>query len=447
MFAQPDTAWRKFAVLPLTLACACSVLAADVVVQPAAGSALVVKDAAGAAERLRVQEDGRIAIPGWQSLPSQGTQMCIDFVAGQMGPCAATVGFSLPYAQTVNDAATLFNVTQSGSGGALRGAISSNGNVNPVLTLEHQGQGNGLEVTLPATSSARGINVQHNGVGPGVFVNSQGGNSIWGIVNSISSAAIIGDGGSGEIIVARHSGVVCGANIGKCNGIGAIVGRHDGPGGPAVRGFVTDPEGGVGVLGQAGISGGTGHGGRFENVNAANTDAALVATTRSASGNIALFEGQGGKARIDSAGRGFFDGGTQTGGADVAELIPTKGLLPRPGDVVEIDPDNALHYRLSSGAESALVAGVITTKPGVLMNAGVADAPGIPALALVGRVPVKVTLEGGTIKPGDLLVSAAKAGHAKKAPAQVTPGTVIGKALQPHVDGETGLVEMLVMTR
>jgi hypothetical protein len=57
------------------------------------------------------------------------------------------------------------------------------------------------------------------------------------------------------------------------------VGRHDGTGGFGVRGFVTDPNGAIGVIGQAGISGGTGTGVRAENVNAANNDNALEAVT------------------------------------------------------------------------------------------------------------------------------------------------------------------------
>ena len=76
-----------------------------------------------------------------------------------------------------------------------------------------------------------------------------------------------------------------------------------------------------------------------------------------------------------------------------------------------------------------------------------AEASGLPALALAGRVPVKVTLEGGAIRPGDLQVSASLKGHAKRASGAVLPGTVIGKALQSHAEGSTGLVEMLVMTR
>ncbi len=57
-------------------------------------------------------------------------------------------------------------------------------------------------MTLPNTSGARGVSVQHNGVGPGVFSNTVGGNSIWGVVGSISAAALIGDSTSGEAVVA-----------------------------------------------------------------------------------------------------------------------------------------------------------------------------------------------------------------------------------------------------
>ncbi|MGB3068844.1 MAG: hypothetical protein WBC18_09865 [Ottowia sp.] len=423
-----------------------AVQAADVVVQPSAGSGLVVKDSLGSTERWRVQESGQVSIPGWQTLPVQTAQVCINFMAGIFGPCAPTVGFAVPYAATVSNAATLFDITQSGSGGTVRAAISDTGNSNTVMTVSTSGVGGGVDVQLPGTSGARAINVNHAGVGPGVFVQTQGGNSLWGIVTSISAAAVIGDSASGEAVVGRQTGAVCGQNIGKCHGIGAVVGRHDGEGGYGVRGFVTDPNGAIGVIGQVGISGGTGVAGRFENVNAANGGNTLEVASNG-NGNLAVFYKGGNVARIDSTGKGFFNGGTQTGGADVAELINTKGRLPQPGDVVEIDPENAMHYRLSSGAESSLVAGVITTKPGVLMNAGVEDVAGIPALALVGRVPVKVTLEGGAIKPGDLLVSATLPGHAKRAPASVAPGTVIGKALQAYANGETGSVEMLVMTR
>ncbi|MDR2335603.1 MAG: hypothetical protein LBE61_19225 [Burkholderiaceae bacterium] len=422
--------------------------AADVVIQPSSGSGLVVKDSSGGTERLRVQEDGKISMPGVGGMPQQTTPMCIDVVLGFIGPCPVTSGFALPYSATVSSPQILFDATQTGAGGALRGAISNASSTQTVITGTTSGLGSGIDVLLTnGGNGARGVNVSHAGVGPGVFANAKSGNAIWGVTGSISAAGVIGDNPYGEAVVGRAGNGTnenCGGS--GCSGIGAVVGRHDGINGIGLRGFVTNPGGGIGVLGQVGISGGVGAAGRFENVNAANTANALEVVSNS-TGNVAYFVGKNGKARIDNAGKGFFDGGTQTGGADVAELINTKGLLPQPGDVVEIDPDNAMHYRLSSKAESTMVAGVITTKPGVLMNAGIEDAAGLPALALVGRVPVKVTLEGGAIRPGDLLVSASVEGHAKRATGQILPGTVIGKALQAHLQGDQGVVEMLVMTR
>jgi hypothetical protein len=132
----------------------------------------------------------------------------------------------------------------------------------------------------------------------------------------------------------------------------------------------------------------------------------------------------------------------------VAEIVKASGD-PRPGDVVEIDPDHDGQFRLAATPNSTAVAGVISTSPGVLMNAPGADAAQAaagPQLALVGRVPVKVSAENGAIRPGDLLVASSTPGHAMRAPANPAPGTVIGKALGSLKHG-SGIVEMLVMLR
>jgi hypothetical protein len=138
---------------------------------------------------------------------------------------------------------------------------------------------NALNIEMSASTGARGISVNQTGVGPGVFVNDVGGNALWGITGSISSAAVIGDSSSGEAVVGRQTGAICENNPGNCNGIGSVVGRHDGEGGYGVRGFVTDPNGAIGVLGQAGISGGSGVAVRGENVNAASSRNAVEAVT------------------------------------------------------------------------------------------------------------------------------------------------------------------------
>lgn len=124
------------------------------------------------------------------------------------------------------------------------------------------------------------------------------------------------------------------------------------------------------------------------------------------------------------------DGGTQNSGADLAEFVPTSGTAPQPGDVVEIDPT---------------VAGVISTQPGVTLNAqqpALASTEG-PALALAGRIPVKATNANGAIHIGDLLVASSLPGHAMRASATPAPGSVIGKALA-NFDAADGVLSMLV---
>ena len=125
-------------------------------------------------------------------------------------------------------------------------------------------------------------------------------------------------------------------------------------------------------------------------------------------------------------------------GADLAEMYQSTEKLV-PGDVVSIDTtrDNAIVK--TKVAEDPLVAGVISTEPGLLMNQ---NEKGYK-LALVGKVPTKVCNEGGAIKRGDLLVSASIPGYAKKAGDNPKVGTVIGKALE-NLDSQKGTILVLV---
>lgn len=128
----------------------------------------------------------------------------------------------------------------------------------------------------------------------------------------------------------------------------------------------------------------------------------------------------------------------ETAGADLAEMYSSTELLV-PGDVVSIDTakDNAIVK--TKVADDTMVVGVISTKPGLLMNK---TEKGYE-LALVGKVPTKVCNEGGSIKRGDMLVSASMAGYAKKAGDNPKTGTVIGKALE-NFDSVTGTILVLV---
>ena len=186
---------------------------------------------------------------------------------------------------------------------------STAGSTNDVASLTQAGLGNGLSVNVTnASNGARGVSVSQSGFGPGVFATSTGGNASWGITQNISAAGVIGDNLIGEAVVGRTGSQTAGG--GSNAGIGAVVGRNDGPDAYGVRGFVTDADGGFGVLGQAGISGGTGSGLRGENVNAANSGNGVEGSTNGPGAGVFGTETSTNAAAL--AGR--FDGNVQING-------------------------------------------------------------------------------------------------------------------------------------
>jgi len=155
--------------------------------------------------------------------------------------------------------------------------------------------------------------------------------------------------------------------------------------------------------------------------------------------------------RIDKDGKGFFNGGTQTGGADYADLVTVKGRSSdyQPGDVMVISDDPARPFTRSPKPYARNVAGIYSTKPGVVgSKRGIADpADNEIPLALTGIVPCKVSCEKGPIRMGDLLVTSRTPGYAMKATdSHRMLGAVVGKALQPLKKGR-GVIEVLVTLR
>jgi len=117
------------------------------------------------------------------------------------------------------------------------------------------------------------------------------------------------------------------------------------------------------------------------------------------------------------------------------------------GDLLVIDPTASRHLALAQQPYSTLVAGIYSTKPGMLGSTRTADEPAakdeVP-LAVVGIVPCKVTTENGAIQVGDLLVTSSIPGHAMKGTDRTKMlGAVVGKALEPLQQG-TGVLLVLV---
>ena len=156
------------------------------------------------------------------------------------------------------------------------------------------------------------------------------------------------------------------------------------------------------------------------------------------------------KFRVDTNGAVFADGGFSASGADFAESVAVRG--PRseyePGDVLEIDRAAHRGLTLSRHPYATLVAGIYSTKPGVLASPHAIDDAGSRAgeipLAIVGIVPCKVTTENGSIAPGDLLVTSSRPGYAMKGTDRRRMlGAVVGKALEPLPSGK-GVIQVLV---
>jgi hypothetical protein len=169
-----------------------------------------------------------------------------------------------------------------------------------------------------------------------------------------------------------------------------------------------------------------------------------------------IFLGQAGedpfpatKVRIDGNGRGFFNGGTQMGGADFAEsmepVVDKDGH--EPGDVLVIAANRSRAVDRAAEPYSTRVAGIYSTKPGVLATSHGMDDPRLLTeipMAIVGIVQCKVSAENGSIERGDLLVTSSTPGHAMKGTDRARMiGAVVGKALEPLPSGK-GVIQVLV---
>jgi trimeric autotransporter adhesin len=189
---------------------------------------------------------------------------------------------------------------------------------------------------------------------------------------------------------------------------------------------------------------------------ASGTGNALSVNHTGASGNLAVFKNNSSNvARIDKSGVGYFNGGTLSTGADVAEMFEVEGSKSQyePGDVLVISESTDRTVEKSNSSNSTRVAGVYATKPGVRLTEREIDQSidDLVPMGVVGVIPTKVCRENGPIKRGDLLVTSSKSGHAMKAiPVNINgvliypTGAILGKALENFDGNDSGLIKVLV---
>ncbi|MBB4806818.1 hypothetical protein HNP38_002114 [Chryseobacterium defluvii] len=403
-------------------------------------------------------------------------------------------------------AAGIFGIS-SGTGGraGLFYASNPSGNGASLIALT---DGNGNAITANAGKDGNGVETNVDGAGNALYAwvpsFSDGRAGRFEIFNEdnendVISVKTVGNGIAGNFRVDRNTGTSP-AVKGEVNsmfanfGTAGVFGLSSGTGGYAGLFYSSNPSGNGpailaltdgnanGITANAGgngdgveascdgngnaISGfipnfGTGKAGRFANFNNANSQPVVHVTTtgtgstllvnhQGPSGNIAVYQSASvNVARINKAGRGFFNGGTQASGADVAEAFDVEGNISsyEPGDILVISTTKDRSVEKSSAPYSNLVAGVYATRPGVLLTEEHIDADlsdKVP-MGVIGVIPTKVCLEGGKIKRGDLLVTSSKSGVAMKANLKkVKIGQVLGKALQDYDQNGVGKINVLV---
>ncbi|MBP9669330.1 MAG: DUF5011 domain-containing protein, partial [Candidatus Pacebacteria bacterium] len=279
-----------------------------------------------------------------------------------------------------------------------------------------------------------------------------------------------------------------GANTGGAGGAGgsASFGAHNsatggGGGGGSVAnatgcaanaGAGTPGDGGAGTGGDINLNGGAGSNGycAAELVNGGTGGASYwggggrggVNGTASAAGSNGVAYGSGGGGAIDEDSTTGAAGGVGAGGivvtlnytstsGDLAEWYETKSDVEA-GDVVAISEESFAYDSrlglqdsaiLEKATPGASLVGVVASAPYETIGGDVLGAATHPrAIALAGRVPVKVSAENGAIEAGDLLTVSSVPGVAMKLQ---KAGTTIGRALDDMRCKEDGSCSVLVM--
>jgi hypothetical protein len=387
------------------------------------------------------------------------------------------------FISNANNNSNTADIYTFGMGRALMAQVLNSNSGAEAATINTNGLGSALGAyILHAGNSSNAANIITNGLGSALYVKNNNTNTMQPAIYAESAST-----GIGEVLRAKSNATTSSAIVafgkGDSYSFAAIKGINEG-GGPGLFGASTHPTFGYGVVGNAsaGIAGyflkdgnsstgyalavtdqSLGTGATIKMVNDANTSPALeieqqgtgsgliISNTNSnAASSLATFKKNGfNRARIDGAGKGFFNGGTQNSGADLAEAFDVTGNRNdyEPGDVLVISTDKDRTVEKSSSSYSTLVAGVFATKPGVLLTEEdiETDISDKVPMGVVGVIPTKVCLEGGEIKRGDLLVTSSIPGVAMKAAIEtVKPGQVIGKALENFNSLSTGKIKVLV---
>jgi hypothetical protein len=199
----------------------------------------------------------------------------------------------------------------------------------------------------------------------------------------------------------------------------------------------TATTGTLGVLNDSGLSVGADSDMR---VTVAGTDVTL--RNQTSGGNLYLGVNVAGNVTpsLTIFGANGFVSGTRITAqyADMAERFEADTYYDA-GTVVELG--GSAEITLVTDDLSDKVFGVISDRAAYLMNSHAGSDITHPAVAMTGRVPVKVV---GAVDKGDRLVAAGNGVARSAKPGEATAFNVIGRALHSKLDTELGTVEAIV---
>lgn len=202
---------------------------------------------------------------------------------------------------------------------------------------------------------------------------------------------------------------------------------------------------GISTAGAIGLNGATTVTGTFGVTSTATFDAAVQLKNTTTVYNTVLPNANN-TINIGASGTKFntiyattFNGtSVQAQYADLAERFEADVPMV-PGTVVEIGGIKEITAAVQELSEN--VFGVISTLPGFLLNGAAGSDKTHPAIAVNGRVPVRVI---GQVKKGDRLVSAGRGLARAATRSEMTAFNVIGRALENKTTTGEGTVEAIV---
>jgi hypothetical protein len=162
-----------------------------------------------------------------------------------------------------------------------------------------------------------------------------------------------------------------------------------------------------------------------------------IDSTSTTTGALTVLGGVGVGGNIYAGGK-VYATATSAQYSDLAERFEADASYT-PGTVLEIGGEKEVTLTTSELSEN--VFGVVSTAPAYLMNNEAGENDTHPAIALSGRVPVRVV---GKVNKGDRLVSAGNGCARAALSTEITPFNVIGRSLEEKVTDDEALILVVV---